>query len=224
MKTPIYIISLFFCFIAMVGCIGNGRSYFSSKEFCYSDKKNVPILEKIKTDGAYIAITYDQILISKNRWDIGMPVDTVFEEFYFFTEDGIFFSYNTPKERNICFDERFYDWEVFRKGRYIMKNDTLMLIDMDKNGQFKYCITRTYFLVIDSTRLRLLYFSNDEKIPQQQDFVNFQKSQPERAANLFNFREQHPLPESSKVWMLDYEWFWCDKEEYQRYKNKKRER
>lgn len=226
MKTPIYIISWFFCFIVMFGCIGNGRSYFSSKEFCYSQtKQSYFFANKIKFSGAYFQPRKSTMNLNwKKPWGPVSQVDTIFNESYFFTDDGIFFSYSIPKGDSIGFDEKFYDWPVFRKGRYIMKNDTLTLIDMDKYGQFKYYITRTYFLVIDSLRLRLLYFSNDEKIPQQQDFVNFQKSQPERAANLFNFREQHPLPESSKVWMLDHEWFWCDKEEYQLFKNKKRER
>lgn len=177
--------------------------------------------QKIRTDGIYVS-SHKGRTFPANDLGSHNTIDTTFEAIYIFNSDGFFFSYIVPKGKEIAFDSDFYNWNVFRKGRFEEINDTIKLIDMDKNGQFKYELKRTYFVVIDSLQLRLIYFSYDDKIPTTRDFLKYQAQRHEEAQNIYLFREHEPLPESARVWMLNYKWFWCDEEEFKAYKRKKR--
>jgi hypothetical protein len=175
---------------------------------------------KLKTNGYYLSSF-------KSKWtNYSDPslryssVDTILNEVLFFKPDGFYFSYITLKGEVITYDDRFYDWNVFNKGRYFISGDTLKLISMNKSGQFKYVLRRTHFVIKDEERIEEIYFAWDDKTPTVDDYIRYQVENKSMKNSVFNFTESTISPESSKVWMLNHEWFWCDRAEFKRWKEK----
>jgi hypothetical protein len=191
-------------------CQKRDAEYFSTQDYCYSPNKQHNTQQKIRSRGYYQASYKGTTPGPHKRFDL---IDTIFYEFYFFTEDGMFFSYIAPKGPLVPFDDKFYEWNVFQKGRYAIHGDTLKLISMDKSGQFRYLLKRSYFIVKNDSEIRKIYFAHSSAIPTTENFNEFSEKHTENEAR-FTFVANQLVPMSSKAWMLDHRWCWCDEKEH----------
>jgi hypothetical protein len=107
-------------------------------------------------------------------------------------------------------------------GAYIISGDTIKAQYRAPPGSMTNVKTERWFKIIDKNTLEHIFSKAYTPITSR-DIVEYQKSNKKKDIPLIKFEPYSNLPDPNTAWIKSYQWFWCDKEQYKKWKKEIKE-
>ncbi|WP_199120770.1 hypothetical protein [Pedobacter sp. ASV28] len=181
-----------FVLVLFSSCITRqSKDRFRNTSFCFAPTRTATV-KAFSSNGYY---QFEQVLdyrignTVKGEWE---PKTSRFKVNMVFYPDGIFlFSYDVKNG--------FGFW-----GSYYVQKDTIYVQYLNPPGSMSNGLTQKKYKIIDYNTLELL--------------DNRDKSDLPEGDKMAKFIAYDALPDPSKSWLKNKSWFWCNREEFKKWK------
>ncbi|WP_199120767.1 hypothetical protein [Pedobacter sp. ASV28] len=186
-------ISYIFIFFLFAGCITRqSKDRFRNTSFCFApDRSNV--VKSVNINGYYqfeYTYEYDTRNTTKGEWEHKVSRYNLQVVFY---PDGLFFGESLDIKKGLGV------W-----GSYYVQKDTIYVQYLNPPGSLTDGLTNEYYKIVDENMLEFLKIGSRSKEAaqiSQGKFISF-----------------GPLPDPNKSWLKNKSWFWCNREEFKKWK------
>jgi hypothetical protein len=135
-----------------------------------------------------------------------------------FKNDGIFVYNFNPEYFESTSNARFGFYNRGTKwGRYYMSGDTIKAQFVESPGGMSWEKGQFWFQIVNQSTIRELNFQYRESITPH-DVLMYQQSEKGKNTSLGHFTKYNNLPDADQSWLKKRKWFWCDKNEYLKWK------
>lgn len=134
-------------------------------------------------------------------FDNGIVIDQYLPEYF-----------NQAKNKKFGFYNRGTQW-----GRYSIFGDTIRILSLESPGGMSWLGSETYLKLSANGTLKYLYSVNPNALD-----LSFNSNQYQYEWSESQFIKDNTLPDPNKSWIIKRKWFWCNKEEYKKWKRERK--
>jgi len=176
-----------------------------SFNFCYKEK-HTGIDTLIGVSGFYYKESDERNgVLTKEGFNTIYPV-------YMFFKNG-FFIYNPSIELYTTHSN--HENVTGNVGLYVIHGDTIKAQFVEPLYNMSWNKGEVWFKIIDSNTLEALYFKYYDSVTAK-EVIDFNKTNNRKS--FYKFKPLEVIPNTDKSWIMKEKWFWCNEEDYYRFK------